>query len=339
MKKLTVIMFIVATASAALASARCFNLLRDKRWEGFREDTELYVRQQTDPGDVYAKLAKASRWPARLEKVLRREGAMDSIPAGHYLIPASSTATYCARMLSHGWQTPVRLTISETIRRRGELAQRISAQMLLDSASVSEALEDTELLSEFGATPETVFSLFIPDTYEVYWSESMRNILVRQQAVTDAFWTDERLSKASRLGLDRLEVTTLASIVDAETNCRKEMPKVAGVYINRLKRGMRLQADPTIAYCFDYRINRVLKRHLKVDSPYNTYTHKGLPPAPIRIATREALDAVLDADTSGGILYFCADPSLNGTHRFTRSYSEHMKNAREFQKALNNLNK
>lgn len=337
MKKLNVISLVLGAVAIVLAALCLFNILRDRKLPGFKADTELYVRPQDKPSDIYLVLAQASRWPSRLGKVMAREGALDSICPGHYAVPASATATYCSRMLAHGWQTPVRLTISENIRLKSELAKRISSQMMMDSAAVMRSFSDDTLLCAFGANSENVFSLFLPDTYEVYWTEGMEEILARQKKVNDAFWTPERLRKAADLGLSRAEVTVLASIVDAETNDKGEMRKIAGVYLNRLKRGMRLQADPTIAYCYGYTMNRILKTHLKVDSPYNTYTHVGLPPAPIRIASRSALEAVLDADCSGGILYFCADPSFNGTHRFTKSYSVHLRNAREFQKALNRL--
>ncbi|MCQ2153914.1 MAG: endolytic transglycosylase MltG, partial [Bacteroidales bacterium] len=134
----------------------------------------------------------------------------------------------------------------------------------------------------------------------------------------------------------RMEVTTLASIVTGETRIAEDMPKIAGVYLNRLKRGMKLQACPTVAYCFDYKPSRILNKHLQVKSPYNTYIHTGLPPGPICSPSKEALTAVLNPDLGGGTLFFCADPAFNGRHRFARTFAEHSRNAREYQKALAN---
>ena len=131
-----------------------------------------------------------------------------------------------------------------------------------------------------------------------------------------------------------MQVSILASIVKGESRYKPDYPKIAGVYLNRLNLGMPLQADPTIAYCFDYEPKRILKAHLAVDSPYNTYMHQGLPPGPICVPDKDYLEAVLDPDYGGGNLYFCADPSFNGAHRFARSYSEHLSNARAFQRAL-----
>ena len=161
----------------------------------------------------------------------------------------------------------------------------------------------------------------------------MKEIFDRFKKEYDAFWTPERLAKADAQGLTRKEVSIMASIVSGETRKEFEYPVIAGVYLNRYKTGMKLQADPTICFIYDYKLNRVLKKHLTVDSPYNTYKYVGLPPAPINAPPKACLDAVLNPDKHGYI-YFCASPAFDGTHRFAVTYSEHMKNAREFHKAL-----
>ena len=167
----------------------------------------------------------------------------------------------------------------------------------------------------------------------------MADVLDKQKAAWDAFWTPERDTKAKALRLSRQEVSVLASIVKAESNHEPEMPRIAGVYLNRLKVGMPLQADPTIAFCYDYKLNRILNKHLEVDSAYNTYTHTGLPPAPICVPTRAALDAVLNPDFGGtwgaGNFYFCANPDFSGTHVFARTLTEHNRNAEAFRAELN----
>lgn len=167
----------------------------------------------------------------------------------------------------------------------------------------------------------------------MYWTASPEEIFTRFRKEYDAFWTTERLAKAEALGLTPLEVSTLASIVNGETLQQSEYPVIAGVYLNRLRRGMKLQADPTVAFCFNYELDRILKKHTRVDSPYNTYRYAGLPPAPINVSPKACIDAVLNPDTHG-YLYFCASPDFDGTHRFAVSYSEHLRNARAFQRAL-----
>ena len=330
----TLFMIAVLSLSAALCLLECRNQLCDRKLPGFSRTLELYVRPDTPAEEVLDSLRSAARRPRRIAGLSEREGV--DFRVGHYVIEPENTAVYALRALRCGWQTPVRLTLSGALRRRGDIARKISAQMLVDSAEVRAAMDSSALLERFGLEPESVFALFLPDTYEAYWTESVVEIFEREARAVDAFWTEERLEKARSLRLDRRRATILASIVQSETNHTPEMPRIAGVYENRLRIGMKLQADPTIAFCYDYDLKRILKSNLRVRSPYNTYLNYGLPPAPICSPSREALEAVLNPDFGSGNLYFCADPSFNGTHRFARTYREHQKNAREFQKALNN---
>ena len=241
-------------------------------------------------------------------------------------------------MLNKGWQTPQKLTLSGTIRTKGRLAQKISAQMMVDSLSVDAALNDSEFLARYGFTPENVFALFLPDTYQMFWTASVEDIFDRMKKEYDVFWNEERLSMAKAQKLSPMQVSILASIVSGETLKSFEYPKIAGVYLNRYRKGMKLQADPTVAFCFNYEPGRILKKHLKVDSPYNTYKYAGLPPAPINVPPKACLEAVLNPDKHG-YMYFCASPAFDGTHRFAVTFSEHKKNAREFQRALTKRNK
>ncbi len=256
-----------------------------------------------------------------------------NIKPGKYVIEPSSTSIYVARMLVFGWQTPQNLTLSGTLRTKERIAQRIGSQMMTDSLSIINALNDKDFLAGYGFTPENVFALILPDTYEMYWTASVKDIFDRFKKEYDAFWTEERLEKAKAQGLSQMEVSIMASIVRGETLKEFEFPIIAGVYLNRYKMGMKLQADPTIAFCFDYKLDRILKKHLTVDSPYNTYKHVGLPPAPINVPSKGCLDAVLNPQQHKYI-YFCASPSFDGTHRFAVTYSEHLKNARAFQREL-----
>ena len=202
---------------------------------------------------------------------------------GRYVIDNSSTSIYVARMIVFGWQTPQNMTLSGTIRSKGRLAQKISSQMMVDSLAIDTALNDPEFLAEYGFTPENIFAMVLPDTYQMFWTASVKDIFDRFKKEYDAFWNEDRLAKAKAQKLSPMQVSVMASIVSGETLKSFEYPVIAGVYLNRYRKGMKLQADPTVCFCFDYKLDRVLKKHLTVDSPYNTYKYAGLPPAPINV--------------------------------------------------------
>lgn len=305
----------------------------DNRKSNFSGRADLYVYPGMNISDVLAAVPDSIVLRKRsLERVLSALPAYEIKP-GHYVIEKGKPSIYVPRMLKAGWQTPVKLVLSGTMRQKGAIARKISNQMMMDSATVASALDDKDLLGNYGFGPRDVFSLFMPDTYEVYWTDGMKEILDKQKAAYDAFWTADNLKKATAQGLSQKEVSVVASIVKAESNHEPEYPSIAGVYLNRLHQGIRLQADPTVAFCFDYKLNRVLFKHLEVDSPYNTYRNDGLPPGPICVPDKASLEAVLNPDRHG-YLFFCASPEMNGTHRFARTLSEHNRNAREFQRAL-----
>ena len=305
----------------------------DNRKSNFSGKADLYVYPGESVADVLASIPDSIVSRRRsLSRVMSSLSDSDLKP-GHYVVEKGKPSVYVPRMLRAGWQTPVNLTLSGMMRQKGAIARKISRQMLIDSSSVAQALNDKALLASYGFTPEDVFSLFIPDTYQVYWTDSMKDILDRQKAAYDAFWTADNLRLASAQGLSPKEVSVVASIVKAESNHEPEYPSIAGVYLNRLHQGMRLQADPTVAFCFDYEPTRILYKHLEVDSPYNTYLHEGLPPGPICVPDKPSLNAVLNPDRHG-YLYFCASAAMDGTHKFASTLSEHSRNAREFQRAL-----
>lgn len=321
--------------AAALCGFFIGRYIADNRKPCFTEDYVLYVYPDTDPGTVLDSLVSGAGALRRgsLERCARKEGLGAGMKPGRYVIEPSFTAIYTIRMITRGWQTPQNLTISGTIRSKGRLARKISMQMMVDSSQVAEALEDTAFLAGYGFTPENVFAMILPDTYQMYWTASVKDIFDRLKKEYDVFWTEERKSAAAAQGLSPYEVSVLASIVSGETLKAFEYPKIAGVYLNRLRKGIRLQADPTIAFCYGYTLDRILKKHLKVDSPYNTYKFRGLPPAPINVPPKACIDAVLHPDEHGYI-YFCASPEFDGTHRFAVTYKEHLRNARAFQRAL-----
>ena len=337
-KKKKIVLGIAGGVFAALLVAGWFvgKKVYDRKADNFGRRAELFVDKDASWESVTQYIIDSCdvKWEASLRRCVAEEAAGSAIKPGHYFVEPGQTSTYVARMLSHGWQTPVKLVLSGTMRQQGGIARKISAQLMLESLDVIMALRDSALLAGLGFTKDNVFSLFIPDTYEVLWTETMPEILARQKKAYDAFWTEENKEKARLQGLTQEEVSILASIVKGETNYEPEMPKIAGVYLNRMRIGMKLQADPTIAYCYDYQLNRIFRSHLLVDSPFNTYMNSGLPPAPICVPTKACLEAVLNPDTSQGYLYFCANSNFNGSHIFASTYTEHLKNAREFQRAL-----
>ena len=199
-------------------------------------------------------------------------------------------------------------------------------------------LNDSIYISKFGFTPENISIIFIPNTYHIYWDISSKQFLERMYSEYNRFWNDERKSLSDSLGMTIPEVVTLASIVEKETSKNDEKPIIAGVYINRLKKKWYLQADPTLIFAHDdYNIKRVLNKHKVIDSPYNTYTNKGLPPGPICLPSISSIDAVLHYDKNT-YLYFCAKDDLSGYHSFAKTYVQHNQNARKYRKALDNLN-
>lgn len=335
-RKISVLIVMAAVfAAAAFIACRWYT---DNRMPNFDRDVELYVYPHYGVEDVLASVESSAGNGKSLRRAFVSKQVSEYMQPGHYVIPEGSASVYVARMLNNGWQTPVRLTLSGNLRLKGNIAAKIASQLLVDSATVRAALDDDRLLAEFGSSSRDVFALLVPATYEIYWTATVRDVLARQKEANDAFWTAERLEKAKKLGLDRRRTAILASIVNGETNYEPEMPKIAGVYLNRLKIGWPLQADPTVAYCFDYSLNRVLYKHLEIDSPYNTYKYSGLPPGPICVPSKAALDAVLNPDFGGewgnGNLFFCANADFSGTHSFARTSAEHARNAEAFRREL-----
>ena len=332
------IILAVLAAGALLAGAAGFVAGRyyiDNKKPNFSEKYVLYVRPEMSVAEVMDSL-QAGAGTVRPKSVERAFAKMEmdaNMKPGRYVVDSTSTSIYVARMLVYGWQTPQNMTLSGTLRKKDRIAQRISSQMMVDSASVADALNDEAFLAEYGFTPENVFALIIPDTYEMYWTASVKDIFDRFKKEYDAFWTSDRKEKAKVQGLSPMQVSVMASIVSGETLKAFEYPIIAGVYLNRYKKGMKLQADPTIAFCYDYTLDRILKKHLTVDSPYNTYKHVGLPPAPINVPPKACLEAVLNPQKHNYI-YFCASPAFDGTHNFAVGYNEHLKNARAFQREL-----
>ena len=258
------------------------------------------------------------------------------VKAGNYAIrPGDSMRDICLRLLS-GNQTPVKLVIP-SVRTLDRLAGTVGKQLMADSASVMALLADKHFLDSLGYTSATAPCMFIPNTYEVYWTMTPEQFVARMLKESKRFWNDTRLAKAKAQGLTPNEVITLASIVDEETAKDDEKPLVAGLYLNRLKRGMLLQADPTVKFALgDFELRRILYAHLQADSPYNTYKYPGLPPGPIRIPSMSAIESVL-SPAKHSYIYMCAKEDFSGYHNFATTLTQHNANARRYQQALNKL--
>lgn len=256
------------------------------------------------------------------------------IRSGRYELKSGMNNFQLVRILRSGRQTPVQLSFNN-IRTKEQLAARLSEQLMADSTSILKLLNDSAFLANYNLNPNTSISLFIPNTYEVFWNTNAKALFERMDREYNAFWTDERKAKAAAIPFTQSEVSTLASIVEEETNNKKDRPMVAGLYINRYKTGMPLQADPTVKFALrDFGLKRILFAHLRTNSPYNTYKNIGLPPGPIRVATPNGIDAVLNY-SHHNYIYMCASETLNGEHKFAVTWEEHSINAKKYQKELN----
>ena len=330
MRKKIVYLLSAVGAAVLLAATIVFVQFRGNAVRG---KSELFVASKADYGQLVDSLMPRIRHRAAFRFYARRIGLADSFKPGHYVLDRGMNVIRIARMLKLGLQTPVRVTINN-VRTPAQLAQKLARQLDADSAALMQALVSRESAERVGFDSVTFFSMFIPDSYEFYWTVSPEEFVSSMKREYDRFWTPERDSLRKRSGLSRLGVLTLASIVYEETRKSDEMPRVAGVYINRLRRGIPLQADPTVKFAMqDFALRRILYKHLKYPSPYNTYVNRGLPPSPICMPGKNAIDAVLNYETHDYI-FFCARPTFDGYHNFARTFDEHMKNARAYSAEL-----
>jgi UPF0755 protein len=236
--------------------------------------------------------------------------------------------------LQNGKETPINISFNHSLRTREQLAAHLGEKLLIDSTEIKSKLDDATYLAKFDLTPETAVCLFIPNTYEVYWGMSVDQLFERMHTEYKQFWNEERLNKAKKIGLSPTEVATLASIIACETNNTSEHPTIASLYMNRIRKGMPLQACPTVIFAVgDFSMRRVLNKHLEIDSPYNTYKYKGLPPGPIRLARPDIMEAVLNAPKTE-YLFMCANPDFSGTHIFSTTYAKHKSVAKQYQREL-----
>lgn len=266
--------------------------------------------------------------------VAQRKNYPNKINPGRYRLSSGMNNNDLVDLLRSGNQEPVTFTFNN-VRFVEEIAGKASLVIEPDSSELADFLNDQTLIEHYGFSKPTFSSMFIPNTYEFYWNTSKEEFMNRMANEYKNFWNDERKRKAIQLGLSQSQISILASIVESETKKNDEKPVVAGVYLNRLRKNMLLQADPTLVFATqDWNARRVLNIHKEIDSPYNTYKYKGLPPGPIRVPEQSSIDAVLNA-ASHDYLFFCAKEDFSGYHSFAKTYAEHKRNARRFQSALN----
>lgn len=299
------------------------------------EPVELFIHSGTPYSTVLESLEEAGVKKMGLIKMVGEYKDLErNIKPGHYVIGKGANAMGIVGLLKSGAQRPVKLVINNT-RTLEQLAGKLSEQLAADSVTLYAHLSNSETAKKYGLKKEELVGIFVANTYEVWWTTSPEALTDRMNREWKAFWNESRTAKLQRTGLNKVEVVTLASIIYEETKNKGEMPKIAGVFINRLRRGIPLQACPTAKYAVgDFTLKRVLNKHIQHPSPYNTYINRGLPPGPICIPSIAAIDAVLNY-TEHNYLFFCAKEDFSGTHNFASTNAEHSANARRYQEALN----
>ncbi len=298
--------------------------------------TFLYIPTGSDFNDLVSILNREQLIVdmASFEWLAEYKNYKDHVKPGRYKIKNNMSNNELVNLLRSGEQEPVNLVI-RGYRLKEELAGKIGANLEADSSSIMELLNSRAFAESYGFTPNNVLVMIIPNTYEFLWNTSPDEFFKRMAKEYKTFWTDERKDKAHEAGLTQTDVSILASIVQQESWKTDEMPVIAGVYINRLHKGMLLQADPTVVYAVgDFSLRRVLKKHLQFDSPYNTYLYEGLPPGPICIPWPKSIDAVLNY-SKHQYIYFCAKEDFSGYHNFAKTGAEHERNAAKYRQALN----
>lgn len=336
-KRIVLIVCIVVILIAIVTGFRLYGMImRPNVTTPEHRDFSLYIPTGADFNQV-----KDSLYAHHLiddqqsfEWVCRKKDYPNHVRPGRYILKDGMNNRQLSNMLRGGLQTPVKVTFNN-MRDVKMLAGRVGRQIEADSSDIVNYLSNLDNLIPLGFDEKTIPALFLPNTYEFYWNTDAAKFVEKMKEEYDKFWNDERRSQAKAIGLSPVQVSILASIVDKETNKTDEMPRIAGVYLNRLKSGWLLQADPTLVFAIgDFEIRRVLNVHKEVESPYNTYKYAGLPPGPICIPSLASINAVLNAENHN-YYYFCAKEDFSGHHVFAKTLSEHNRNAQRYQRALN----
>ncbi|HEY0750201.1 MAG TPA: endolytic transglycosylase MltG [Chitinophagaceae bacterium] len=333
MKKLLLIVLAIVVIMAAAAAWVLFGV-----GTGFSSKKEiLYIRTNNATKEAVLDSLSKNKIVNRLEVFEWAAGRMNywnMIKPGKYEITKGSSIIEIIRKLRNGDQTPVKLVITK-LRTKEDLARLVDKKFESDSLQMTTYFKSSDFLQQHNIDSQNILTLVLPDTYEYFWNSTPQKIFDKIIKASEKFWTNERKQKAAALSLMPSQAYTLASIVEEETNADKEKSDIASVYLNRISKGMPLQADPTVKFALkDFGLRRIYFKHLAIESPYNTYKNKGLPPGPICTPSRKTIDAVLNANKTD-YLYFVASPEFDGTHLFSNTYDEHQKKAKQYQEALN----
>jgi len=333
------IIALVIIIIVALAGTGIFYYLRYFGPNVTGKQEYLYIHTGATFGDVYADMSKEGMLS---DSVSFRDAAIsmhyvNNVKPGRYRLHEGMSNRKLINMLKSGTQEPVTIAI-KNLRLKEDFAGFMSKKLEADSASIIHLLDSSAYVKQFGFSPENVYTMVLPNTYQFKWNSSPRKIFSKLFDEYQKFWTPERKLKAAEMKLNPIKVTILASIVDAEALHDSEMPTIAGLYLNRMKKGMKLEADPTVIFALhDFSIHRVLRQQLATNSPYNTYMYTGLPPGPIMMPSLNAINSVLDYQHHD-YLYMCAKPDFSGYTNFAATPAQHQINAKAFQEALNKRN-
>ena len=335
MKKKLIFSLLIIIAIGAMCALKGYNMLFGKKIKLDDKKVVLYINEDDNYNKVFSLLCDSLDIsnPQLLDWVAKKKSYPSLIKPGRYLFSGNMSYVDLINKLRSGEQSPIDVTFNN-VRTFNDLAGKVGGKIAADSVEILTFLNDESNYIRDGFTKETVMAVFIPNTYQMYWNTSAKGFYDRMLTEYKKFWNDSRLEKAASINLTPIEVSTLASIVDEEVTIREEKPRVAGVYLNRLRIGMLLQACPTIRFALnDFTITRVLNKHLTVESPYNTYKYKGLPPGPICCPSIEGIDAVLNAEKHD-YLFFVAKPDFSGYNNYSRTLSEHNRYADAYHKEL-----
>ncbi|MET3981493.1 UPF0755 protein [Mucilaginibacter sp. UYP25] len=336
MKKFWIALVVIIVLS--LAGTGIFYYLRFFGPNVTDKQEYLYIKTGSTLDDVYRSITQQGI-VKDTTSFLQSAQSMKFIKVkpGKYRLKSGMSNRNLINMLKSGNQEPVTLAF-HNIRLKDQFAGFVSKKIEADSVSVLRLLDSAKFAEQHGFTTDNIYTVFIPNSYQLYWNTSAEKLFDKMYANYQKFWTAERKQKAAALKLTPQEVSVLASVVDAEALRDDEMPTIAGLYLNRLNKGMKLQSDPTVIFAVnDYTIKRVLYRDLLTNSPYNTYMYKGLPPGPIMMPSINAINSVLD-NKKTDYLYMCAKADFSGNHAFATNEAEHKVNAKAFQQALNDRN-
>lgn len=300
-----------------------------------QETTYIFVKPGESLDEVTAELQKKVwlRYPELFARLATFKNLGEKLRPGRYAITPEMTMSDVIQTLSEGEQTPVKITIG-ALHTTEEISKHLASYLLLPQSKLDSVLSDPSVCARHGLDTHSIRSLFVREDYEVLWNTSVEDLLELIHRHYKRLWNEERTAKAKALGYTPAEITALAAIVESESAKLDEYPRIAGLYINRLRKDIPLQSDPTVKFALgDFSLKRILKEHLKVQSPYNTYQVRGLTPGPICIPRIQTIDQVLSAE-SHKYLYMCARETFDGYHNFATTYAEHLVNARRYQKAL-----